>query len=424
MHAGSLKRCIVRSPGLTARDGFLKKVIDDVAKRAGYQCSNPGCRRGTIGPSESNSDKHIHIGIAAHITATSPGGPRYSSHLTPEARKAITNAIYLCTTCADLIDKNQDVDFPIDRLLRWKEIHEGEIAEGLKNPRVYREEKKLKKNGLAVLEKWSQQLNEDIYKNRFEIVELFCRYIIPFIQKHPDFQPLVVDWRKSYEVQLLENNALQKKVLEETAQTFREIVNAIRDISEPLKLKIADIEEILNGRPGREGYTSWPQYRKAYWAVKELLEMLFREGKTDLCACYANFDTTQRYVENDGKYQVVKKTHIAEFTFSSTIEEADQAEKEFSNLQLQDVVKIWSYFEVALYFWCMTDQDIKKNLDYLYKVHPLRAASQKAAWFEINLVKRQREGRCTPIIFTTELFKEGLRTVINEILLACVCGSL
>src|SRR5437773_2524322 len=120
------------------RDGFFKKIVNDIAKRAGYRCSNPGCRRGTVGPSESNSDKHVHIGVAAHITAGSPGGPRYNSNITTKERRAITNAIYLCANCADLIDKNQGVDFPVDLLLRWKETNESEIWEELKNPRLHR----------------------------------------------------------------------------------------------------------------------------------------------------------------------------------------------------------------------------------------------------------------------------------------------
>ena len=116
-----------------ARDDFLKKTVDDVAKRAGYQCSNPGCRRRTVGPSESNSNKHVHIGKAAHITAASPAGPRYNSNLTPDERRAITNAIHLCADCADLIDKNQGIDFSVDLLLWWKETNENEVWEELKN---------------------------------------------------------------------------------------------------------------------------------------------------------------------------------------------------------------------------------------------------------------------------------------------------
>ena len=75
-----------------ARDDFLKKVVDNIAKRAGYQCSNPGCRRRTVGPSETNSDKHVNIGKASHMAAASPGGPRYNSNLTPEERKSMARS--------------------------------------------------------------------------------------------------------------------------------------------------------------------------------------------------------------------------------------------------------------------------------------------------------------------------------------------
>jgi hypothetical protein len=403
-----------------ARDGFPKKVVEDVAKRAGYQCSNQGCRRRTVGPSENNSDKYVNIGKASHITAASPGGPRYNANLTPKERKSIANAIHLCADCADLIDKNKGVDFPVDLLLLWKEANESEVWNELKNPRLYREAKKLEKSGLAILEQWNQLLNEGIYKSRFEIVEFFCRYIIPFIQKHPDLQQLVVGWRKAYEAQLIKNDALQKKVLQDTAEAFQKIVEAVvvEDTTEPIKLKIADIQNILNGKPGIAGYTSWPQYREAYWAVKELLQMLFDDGKTNLCACYAILDTRSSYVEKDGKYEIVKELYISEFTYSSTIEQAAQAEREFKDLQLQDPVKVWPYFEAAFYFWNVTSSSIKENLEYLYKVHPLRAASQQAAWFEINQVKSRRGGGRTPLIFTTELFREGLRTIINEMIVA------
>lgn len=231
-----------------------------------------------------------------------------------------------------------------------------------------------------------------------------------------------VGWRQGHEAQLIKNDILQKKVLQDTAEAFQKIVESVGDgeTTEPIKLKITDIQNILNGRPGRAGYTSWPQYREAYWAVKELLQMLFDDGKADLCACYAILDTRSSYVEKDGKYEIVKEVYISEFTYSSTIEEAAQAEREFNDLQLQDPVKVWSHFEAALYFWNVTNSSIKESLEFLYKVHPLRAASQQAAWFEINQVKGRREGHQAPRIFKIELFREGLRAIINEVMLASV----
>lgn len=251
-----------------ARDNFTKKVVDGVAKRAGYQCSNQGCRRRTIGPSEGNSDKHVNISKASHITAASPGGPRYNSNLTPEEIKSIANAIHLCANCADLIDKNKGVDFPVDLLVLWKETNESEVRNELNNPKLYREQNKLEKSFLAVLEQWNQLLYEGVYKSRFKIVELFCRYIIPFVQKHLELQSLVVGWRKEYETQLIKNDVLQEKVLQETVVAFQKIVETVGDTTESIKLKIAYIENILSGKPGRQGYSSNFYYPNVQRRVK------------------------------------------------------------------------------------------------------------------------------------------------------------
>jgi hypothetical protein len=43
---------------------------------------------------------------------------------TPAERESISNAIWLCATCAALIDKNQGIDYPADHLRRWKRDHE------------------------------------------------------------------------------------------------------------------------------------------------------------------------------------------------------------------------------------------------------------------------------------------------------------
>ncbi|MBU5676819.1 hypothetical protein KQI88_10350 [Alkaliphilus sp. MSJ-5] len=45
-----------------------------MAKRVAYICSNPGCGKLTSGP-HSDSSKASIIGVAAHITAASKGGP-------------------------------------------------------------------------------------------------------------------------------------------------------------------------------------------------------------------------------------------------------------------------------------------------------------------------------------------------------------
>ena len=113
------------------RDDFGPKVRTIITKRAAYICSNPKCRRLTLAPSENNPEKIQFTGIVAHITAAAPNGPRYDENLTEEQRSSADNGIYLCSTCAIMIDKNQGIDFPVDLLKEWKAEHEEWIAKNL-----------------------------------------------------------------------------------------------------------------------------------------------------------------------------------------------------------------------------------------------------------------------------------------------------
>jgi hypothetical protein len=112
-------------------DDFPRPVIETLAKRSSYICSNPTCRVMTLAPSTKNLDKVIFVGKAAHITAASKGGPRYDASLTSSQRKSIKNGIFLCSFCADIIDKNKGIDFPVSELKRWKREHEAWVRSNL-----------------------------------------------------------------------------------------------------------------------------------------------------------------------------------------------------------------------------------------------------------------------------------------------------
>jgi hypothetical protein len=115
---------------MSNRDDFTKQTTDILAKRVGYLCSNPSCRNPTVGPND-NPEKATIIGIAAHITAASPQGPRYDETLDESERKHINNGIWLCSNCATLIDKDKAA-FPVEILLEWKNEAETELREKLK----------------------------------------------------------------------------------------------------------------------------------------------------------------------------------------------------------------------------------------------------------------------------------------------------
>lgn len=112
------------------RDDFTQNTKRILARRVGYKCSFPACGKPTDGP-HTNQDKYLSIGVAAHITAASPGGPRYDDTLTPEQRRNIDNAIWLCETHAKMIDKDEKA-FTVEMIVDWKQKAEESQLDELK----------------------------------------------------------------------------------------------------------------------------------------------------------------------------------------------------------------------------------------------------------------------------------------------------
>jgi hypothetical protein len=61
----------------------------------------------------------INIGVAAHIAAASPGGPRSDNGMSAAQRKSIENGIWLCQSCAKLVDSDTRL-FTVTLLAEWK----------------------------------------------------------------------------------------------------------------------------------------------------------------------------------------------------------------------------------------------------------------------------------------------------------------
>lgn len=111
------------------RDDFSEDVKRTLAARVNYLCSNPDCQAPTSGPQDDPA-KAVNLGVAAHITAASEGGPRFNSSLSSEDRRHADNGIWLCQNCAKLIDS--DVSRFSEPLLRaWKIVAEDRARDSL-----------------------------------------------------------------------------------------------------------------------------------------------------------------------------------------------------------------------------------------------------------------------------------------------------
>lgn len=101
------------------RDNFSTPVRRELGRRVNHRCCFPDCWKSTLGPSTTDPNKSVDLGKGAHITAAAAGGPRYDPKISSAERSAISNGIWLCSTHAELIDKDEKA-FPAETIRGWK----------------------------------------------------------------------------------------------------------------------------------------------------------------------------------------------------------------------------------------------------------------------------------------------------------------
>lgn len=104
---------------MARRDDFTTPTKEKLRRRVNSHCSRPECDAPTEGPSLAN-EKHVSIGVAAHICGAAPGAKRYDALQTPEERRSYANGIWLCQSCSRLIDTDE-ARFPAPLLREWKQ---------------------------------------------------------------------------------------------------------------------------------------------------------------------------------------------------------------------------------------------------------------------------------------------------------------
>jgi hypothetical protein len=117
---------------MSERDEFPLSVKRLLQGRSGNLCANPGCQRLTSGPNY-HPDKVTLIGVAAHISAATQGGPRFDSSLSSDDRKDSSNGIWLCQNCARLIDVDE-ISYGSNILGDWKAQAEEYARKSIESP--------------------------------------------------------------------------------------------------------------------------------------------------------------------------------------------------------------------------------------------------------------------------------------------------
>ncbi|QOI56239.1 hypothetical protein [Rouxiella badensis] len=115
------------------RDDFSPATKRSLADRVGWICSYPNCGQSTLGPDSQSEEDKINNGIAAHICAAAPGGPRYDASMTPEMRKSISNGIWMCRNHGNLVDADHS-QYTVEKLIAWKTDAESAAYKRLSQP--------------------------------------------------------------------------------------------------------------------------------------------------------------------------------------------------------------------------------------------------------------------------------------------------
>lgn len=180
------------------RDDFSSAVKLALAGRVGWRCSFPDCPVMTAGPAKESDEKAIRNGIAAHITAAAPGGPRYDPNLTLEQRSDISNGIWMCPTHGNLIDKEHNA-YKAEDIRAWKAAAESRATREMESPHSGRNlgaASQYSRKDIAILEKYTEVMSfPTIERIRTELFGKFVSdvvtnplYELEGIHENPQFQ--------------------------------------------------------------------------------------------------------------------------------------------------------------------------------------------------------------------------------------------
>lgn len=227
---------------MAMKPDFSKNTIRTVASRAAYLCSNPDCRKITVGPN-SNPEKSTLVGEAAHIFGARRNSKRYKSSMTDATRSEITNAIWLCRNCHKLIDSDE-LRYSGELLFKWRELHERYVFSELSN----------ETDKLLAEKNYSQLLEFETYPS------IIKRIIID--------RPVGWEWRLSSELMRYMNQPSFQKMRDLRDGLYTKPQQKVNDdeVIEWIQDRLSDYQQVVGplsglmnrlttswGAPGEEG---------------------------------------------------------------------------------------------------------------------------------------------------------------------------
>jgi hypothetical protein len=307
---------------------------------------------------------------------------------------------------------------------------------------------------LSCLQRFEEQSREISHHN--DLVELFCRDVLPFLEENKAIEGLRNVWRATrgqLDQKVIET---EKRALEETKNTFKELQEAVEDSNHELIMqRISHIENLVTGQKKQYGS---PLYRILYDELKWLLQLLLEAGYVDICKKHAKMAIRQVYHQRDTNQQerlvylhesgrtshffsleeieklrendmlepspastdveLRNEIYVEEFTFAPSVIDAYDAVDAISWNRRRDPSVVWWYFEAALWCWrtpeLYFDQVVSPKNRNDHGKHFLTIC-QKMAWREIASVRDHCELESEPLIFAKNLFQIGLNTLVNAI---------
>lgn len=180
--------------------------------------------RPTSGAALGDSDKVVIVGVAAHIKAAAPGGPRYDPLQTTDERRHSSNGIWLCTTHAKQID-DDPAHFTVEKIKGWKQGAEQRSALAiltLRKPDATVEQSAAEQTANGLAQRLGLPLQDDVLTVTARLRQAAARDLAAFVEalKSPaDAIPLSLRLIESQQI-----TSFQAAGLAAAIRTFNEIV--------------------------------------------------------------------------------------------------------------------------------------------------------------------------------------------------------